>query len=524
MPLALVSFAPSFRTYTYITLAVYVLYIALSSYYQDFSNFTEFIQHQYEHFWTDIFLLNLLGCVVVQLGAIFIRVMFGQLRAIEEQNIRDKINHFGLYKFVFLFGVLNLGEVGLMTKWGVWCGVLAGISLLDTLTQDRAQYLSLSPSTRLQHHLPGVILSTLLHLSTVLLFIGVLYTRGEDWHITFFLLADVFLFYLKTLHSIFNYGLIIYEMYTERWENKDVTRYYTEISFDVMMLSVELLHNIHMLLYSGVLLSMGSFVLCMHIKHIYNEIRKRWIRHKNFRSIMDSLDLQFRVATSEELEANNDHCAICWEEMNTARKLPCGHLFHISCLRSWLEHDTSCPTCRHVLLAQRAQQEEDAPTARRNMAWQFRGSRWASWLPNFSVHVIRSPQHIDLDSRMVCKVDQVQEVLPHIPRSVIEQDLRRTGNPLATIDNLLQSVQTVHTPENAPLPENSPPTAVTEEPFNLPPSLQFTGSVTASVSSSNLAALHLENTDSEDDVTVRRRRVLQAVERRLEFPGAPGSS
>ena len=145
MPLALVSIAPSFRTYTYISISVYLLYIALSSYYQDFSNFTEFLQHQYEHFWTDIFLLNLLGCAVVQLGAIFIRLMFGQLRAIEEQNIRDKINHFGLYKFVFLFGVLNLGEVGLVTRWGVWCGVLAAISLLDTLTQDRAQYLSLSP-------------------------------------------------------------------------------------------------------------------------------------------------------------------------------------------------------------------------------------------------------------------------------------------------------------------------------------------------------------------------------------------
>ena len=145
MPLALVSIAPSFRTYTYISISVYLLYIALSSYYQGFSNGTEFLQHQYEHFWTDIFLLNLLGCAVVQLGAIFIRIMFGQLRAIEEQNIRDKINHFGLYKFVFLFGVLNLGEVGLVTRWGVWCGVLAGISLLDTLTQDRAQYLSLNP-------------------------------------------------------------------------------------------------------------------------------------------------------------------------------------------------------------------------------------------------------------------------------------------------------------------------------------------------------------------------------------------
>lgn len=36
----------------------------------------------------------------------------------------------------------------------------------------------------------------------------------------------------------------------------------------------------------------------------------------------------FAVATPEELEANNDDCAICWDSMQAARKLPCGHLFH----------------------------------------------------------------------------------------------------------------------------------------------------------------------------------------------------
>ena len=50
---------------------------------------------------------------------------------------------------------------------------------------------------------------------------------------------------------------------------------------------------------------------------------------------MDSLDLQFRVATSEELEANNDHCAICWEEMNAARYncFMCDHVMcdHVMC-------------------------------------------------------------------------------------------------------------------------------------------------------------------------------------------------
>jgi autocrine motility factor receptor len=36
------------------------------------------------------------------------------------------------------------------------------------------------------------------------------------------------------------------------------------------------------------------------------------------------------MATVEELNNNDDDCAVCWEKMETARKLPCGHLFHKS--------------------------------------------------------------------------------------------------------------------------------------------------------------------------------------------------
>lgn len=37
---------------------------------------------------------------------------------------------------------------------------------------------------------------------------------------------------------------------------------------------------------------------------------------------------RFAIATAEELAANDDDCAICWDAMLTARRLPCGHLFH----------------------------------------------------------------------------------------------------------------------------------------------------------------------------------------------------
>ena len=32
--------------------------------------------------------------------------------------------------------------------------------------------------------------------------------------------------------------------------------------------------------------------------------------------------------------------------MSVSKKLPCGHIFHTSCLRSWFQRQQTCPTCR----------------------------------------------------------------------------------------------------------------------------------------------------------------------------------
>ena len=39
-------------------------------------------------------------------------------------------------------------------------------------------------------------------------------------------------------------------------------------------------------------------------------------------------------------------CIICLEEMTVAKKLSCGHVFHLACLRRWIEQNLKCPTCR----------------------------------------------------------------------------------------------------------------------------------------------------------------------------------
>jgi E3 ubiquitin-protein ligase synoviolin len=39
-------------------------------------------------------------------------------------------------------------------------------------------------------------------------------------------------------------------------------------------------------------------------------------------------------------------CIICLDEMTVGKKLPCGHVFHVMCLRGWIEQHVKCPTCR----------------------------------------------------------------------------------------------------------------------------------------------------------------------------------
>lgn len=72
----------------------------------------------------------------------------------------------------------------------------------------------------------------------------------------------------------------------------------------------------------------------------------------NYHRIMSNLQTRYPDATPEELEACSDPtCIICREEMvSSVKRLPCGHFFHFKCLKSWLERQQVCPTCRKSVL------------------------------------------------------------------------------------------------------------------------------------------------------------------------------
>jgi E3 ubiquitin-protein ligase synoviolin len=72
----------------------------------------------------------------------------------------------------------------------------------------------------------------------------------------------------------------------------------------------------------------------------------------NYHTVMSTMDTRYPNVSESELEALPDRtCIICREEMfDGAKRLPCGHCFHLKCLKSWLERQQVCPTCRKSVL------------------------------------------------------------------------------------------------------------------------------------------------------------------------------
>lgn len=54
-------------------------------------------------------------------------------------------------------------------------------------------------------------------------------------------------------------------------------------------------------------------------------------------------------AKAEQLQKLDDVCAICYQEMHSAKITQCNHYFHGVCLRKWLYVQDRCPLCHDIL-------------------------------------------------------------------------------------------------------------------------------------------------------------------------------
>ncbi|XP_062404560.1 E3 ubiquitin-protein ligase AMFR [Sardina pilchardus] len=434
-------------------------------------------------------LVNTACCTLMVIAKMIQWMIFGALRVSEKQHLKDKFWNFIFYKFIFIFGVLNVQTVEEVVMWCLWFAALIFLHLMVQLCKDRFEYLSFSPTTPLGSHMR--VMSLLAGLLLSCCGLGVLcglWAPAHGMHTLSFMAAECMLVTVRTGHVIMRYSIHLWDLNHEgTWEGKGSHIYYTDFVMEMVMLSLDLMHHIHMLLFGNIWLSMASLVIFMQLRYLFHEVQRRLRRHKNYLRVIDNMEARFAVATAEELAANNDDCAICWDTMHTARKLPCGHLFHNSCLRSWLEQDTSCPTCRLPLnISGEGGHARDAPQRgalegnlapggpaadarphinQHNHFFHFDGSRIASWLPSFSVEVMHTTNMLSIaqanNSQLNAMAHQIQEMFPQVPYNLLLQDLQLTRSVEVTTDNILEGRIQVPFPtqtvERVPLQMGAPP-------------------------------------------------------------------
>jgi len=81
-------------------------------------------------------------CIVILLGTTIQHMVFGELRVSEQQHIKDKFWNFVFYKFIFVFGVMNVKHMDEAILWCTWFSVLGFLHLLAQLCKDRFEYVS----------------------------------------------------------------------------------------------------------------------------------------------------------------------------------------------------------------------------------------------------------------------------------------------------------------------------------------------------------------------------------------------
>ena len=250
----------------------------------------------------------------------------------------------------------------------------------------------------------------------------------------------------------------------------------------------------------------------MQLRYLFHEMQRRCKKHRNYLWVLNHMEQNYPMASAEEIAENSDNCAICWEKMETARKLPCTHLFHTMCLQSWLEQDKSCPTCRLALNIENPSDnrpespeiQHNAPQPPRrplNHFFHFDGSRYVSWLPSFSVEVSQLPRLSRApasNSQLDAMARQVQQLFPHYSLPVIIEDLRVTRSVELTIENILDGRL------NSPGFRESE--TITPSSSNVPLSiLQSNNGQPETSNSQNWDDINEENVDPDDAVAIGSR-------------------
>ncbi|XP_010555618.1 PREDICTED: E3 ubiquitin protein ligase RIN2-like [Tarenaya hassleriana] len=330
------------------------------------------------------FALNVYFLLVLSLKTLF----FGYLYAVETKKLLERLANYIIYKGTFLPLVVP-PTIFQGVLWTIWLTVLCTLKMFQALARDRLERLNASPSSTPWAYLR--VYSVLFLVLSVDLFwirlsLMIYNTTGSSVYLL--LLYEPFSIAFETMQALLIHGFQLLDMWINHvavknsdcpgskfldsmtagslLEWKGLLNRNLGFLLDMATLVMALGHYLHIWWLHGMAFHLVDAVLFLNIRALLSAILKRIRGYIKLRVALGALHAALPDATLEELRAYDDECAICREPMAKAKKLHCNHLFHLSCLRSWLDQGLneaySCPTCRKPLFVGRTETEANPRT------------------------------------------------------------------------------------------------------------------------------------------------------------------
>ncbi|KAI8381165.1 uncharacterized protein BYT42DRAFT_495224 [Radiomyces spectabilis] len=306
-------------------------------------------------------LLNMGLVISLLFGKLMQRIFFGELRAIERllQHLYER----SWYAVTETCLAMTMFREEFDLPFFILFTVLLFLKIFHWLCEDRVEFMDQSPSNQAAFHI------RIINLMTILLIVDSLFashainttmTNGANTMVMFgfeytILICDI-------LSTIGKYTLNVIDMRSdETWEEKSMWIFYVDLITDFFKMITYIIFFLYITFFYQLPLHIirDVYVTCRSFIQKCRDLRR-------YRRAFRNMNELYPNATVEDLARTSDStCIICREEMHAIdpteipeenrgarnqqiqdqpKKLPCGHIFHFHCLRSWLERQQSCPT------------------------------------------------------------------------------------------------------------------------------------------------------------------------------------
>ncbi|ORM39394.1 ERAD-associated E3 ubiquitin-protein ligase HRD1 [Babesia sp. Xinjiang] len=305
-----------------------------------------------------LFMLFFLGCQ----GTVYL--FLGVLSHMESEQLQDMARNYIMDAILFLVlskPRLNGQEISVLTL-GKYLTLLVALKCFHVLIYVRL-------SSMFQMDIPSYL--SLLRLSSFIYVLSMVdcYMIAKLWNdltwkntFTLWVMFELFGMTMVCIFCTLRYMVNMLDYFCESGlKNKTTIFFYLELTHDLISLfcftlfmAVFYIHNPN---------HMPAYMLIDILQVVKNLVdRVQMLMH--YRKVVKSLETRYPKPTETEKERDGT-CIICRDDFDDdSRKIDCGHVFHLSCLKSWLFQHSTCPTCRTPIESNDIQDGDDFEPSR----------------------------------------------------------------------------------------------------------------------------------------------------------------